>query len=193
MLVEGVPDQLLEPFDGAGQCDEFVESGAACPGDPAGEELFSSAAFGGEHGPEVFQISCWSRLMVRASATNSWSRERRAQAIQPARSCSPLRPLVANTARSCSLSRWARYRAVFVVLIVARLCRWSAVRSSGFFTTAQRALRSRSPACSRVRRRTLSSALVAHITTWNGSRQIAACGAFSRTTAWIHSGAARLE
>src|SRR5664280_2278874 len=37
----------------------------------------------------VFQISCWNRLIVRASATNSWSRERRAQAIQPARSCSP--------------------------------------------------------------------------------------------------------
>src|SRR5664280_1326604 len=40
----------------------------------------------------VFQISCWNRLIVRASATNSWSRERRAQAIQPARSCSPRRP-----------------------------------------------------------------------------------------------------
>ena len=39
----------------------------------------------------VFQISCWNRLMVRASATNSWSRERRAQAIQPPRSCSPWR------------------------------------------------------------------------------------------------------
>src|SRR5664279_2421942 len=48
VFVEGVPDQLLEPFDRAGQCDELVESGAACPGDPAGEEFFSSAAFGGE-------------------------------------------------------------------------------------------------------------------------------------------------
>ena len=53
-LWRGVPDQLLEPFDGAGQCDEFVESGAACPGDPAGEELFSSAAFGGEDRAELF-------------------------------------------------------------------------------------------------------------------------------------------
>src|SRR5664279_5211309 len=97
----------------------------------------------------VFQISCWNRLMVRASATNSWSRERRAQAIHPARSSSPRRPLVAKT--------------------------------------AQRALRSLLPACSRVRRRTWSRAFVPHITTWNGSRQIAACGAFCRTTEWIHS------
>ena len=37
----------------------------------------------------VFQISCWNRLIVLASATNSWSRERRAQAIHPARSSSP--------------------------------------------------------------------------------------------------------
>src|SRR5665811_596291 len=59
----------------------------------------------------VFQISCWNRLMVRASATNSWSRERRAQAIHPVRSSSPRRPLVAKTARSCSLSRYARYSA----------------------------------------------------------------------------------
>ena len=43
VLVEGVPDQLLEPFDRAGQRDEFVESGAACRGDPAGEELFATA------------------------------------------------------------------------------------------------------------------------------------------------------
>src|SRR5664279_647031 len=135
----------------------------------------------------VFQINCWNRLIVRASLTNSGSRERRAQAIQPARSCSPRRPLVANTARSCSLSRYARYSAELVVLILARLSCWSSVRSPGFLTTAQRALRSLLPACSRVRRRTLSSALVHHITTWNGSRQIAACGALSRTTAWIHS------
>src|SRR5664279_3708763 len=54
VLVEGVPDQLLEPFDGAGEFDEFGESGAACPGDPPGEEFFSSAAFGGEHGAELF-------------------------------------------------------------------------------------------------------------------------------------------
>ena len=54
VFVEGVPDQLLEPFDRAGQCDEFVESGAACPGDPAGEELFSSAAFGGEDRADLF-------------------------------------------------------------------------------------------------------------------------------------------
>jgi len=47
-------DQLLEPFDRAGQRDEFVESGAACPGDPAGEELLSSAAFGGEDRAELF-------------------------------------------------------------------------------------------------------------------------------------------
>src|SRR5664280_9987 len=135
----------------------------------------------------VFQINCWNRLMVRASATNSWSRERRAQAIHPVRSSSPRRPLVAKTARSCSLSRYARYSAELVVLILARLSCWSSVRSAGLFTTAQRALRSRSPACSRVRRRTRSRAFVPHITTWNGSRQIAACGAFSRTTEWIHS------
>src|SRR5664279_5410625 len=135
----------------------------------------------------VFQISCWNRLMVRASATNSWSRERRAQAIHPARSSSPRRPLVAKTARSCSLSRYARYSAELVVLILARLSCWSSVRSAGFLTTAQRALRSLLPACSRVRRRTWSRAFVPHITTWNGSRQIAACGAFCRTTAWIHS------
>ena len=54
VLVERVPDQLLEPFDGAGQRDELVESGPACPGDPAGEEFFSSAAFGGEDCPELF-------------------------------------------------------------------------------------------------------------------------------------------
>src|SRR5664280_869141 len=80
----------------------------------------------------VFQINCWNRLMVRASATNSWSRERRAQAIHPARSSSPRRPLVAKTARSCSLSRYARYSAELVVLILARLSCWSSVRSGSW-------------------------------------------------------------
>ena len=120
VLVERVPDQLLEPFDGAGQRDELVESGAACPGDPAGEEFFSSAAFGGEDCPELF--------------------------------LEQVRPVQRE----------------LVVLILARLSCWSSVRSAGFFTTAQRALRSRSPACSRVRRRTRSRAFVPHITTWNG-------------------------
>jgi hypothetical protein len=53
-VFEGVPDQLLEVLHGAGEFDEFGESGASGPGDPPGEEFFSSPALGGEHGPELF-------------------------------------------------------------------------------------------------------------------------------------------
>src|SRR5664279_3031256 len=80
----------------------------------------------------VFQISCWNRWMVLARVTNSASRDRRAQEIHPASSTFPRCPFTANTARSCSLSRYARYSAVLVRLIRARLSCCSSVRSGGF-------------------------------------------------------------